>query len=88
MADTHDGRGQLSGLAVVALGCAVIWVFGLGSLLAVVLGHLARRRIRSRGQRGGAIALVALLLGYLGLVVLAVLLLQGGLSIEERTQAP
>lgn len=82
MADGHGGRGSISGLAVAALLCSVIWVFGLGSLLGVVLGHLARRRIKRGGGRGGVLALVALLLGYLGLVGTAVLLLQGGISIE------
>lgn len=82
MADGHGGRGRVSRMAVVALVCAVVWGFGVGSLVAVALGHLARRRIRRGDRRGGVLALGALVLGYLGLVVMALLLLQGGMSIE------
>jgi uncharacterized protein DUF4190 len=79
-----EAKGPVSRLAVAALICGVLWVFGLGSLLAVVLGHLARRRIVKGNLRGGGLALAGLVLGYLGLVVLAVLLLQGGVTVEDN----
>lgn len=79
-----DGRQPRSGLAFAALISGIVWVFGLGSLLAVFLGHLALRRIRDRNQRGRWIALAGLVLGYLGLLLTAVLLLQGGVEISDN----
>jgi hypothetical protein len=60
-----------NGLAVVSLVLAILWMGALGSLIAVVLGHLALRQIaRSGGNQGGrGVAYVGLTLGYLGLVL-------------------
>lgn len=56
-------------------------LIGLGVVLAlgaVVAGHRARRQIRrAAGQRGGVLALVGLLLGYLLLIAIVFL---GGLA--------
>ncbi|SEG82944.1 protein of unknown function [Thermomonospora echinospora] len=83
MAGADSGKRPISGLGIVALICGIVWVFGLGSVLAVLLGHLALRRIGSRDQRGRWTAVGGLVLGYLGLFLLLVLLLQGGVTIEE-----
>lgn len=43
----------------------IFGVFGLvGSALPVVLGHLALREIKRTGQRGSALAVIGLVLGY------------------------
>jgi hypothetical protein len=58
-------------LAVLAL------VFGLvgGSIVPVVLGHIARNQIRETGERGDGMAIAGMVLGYLGLASLAVLVI-------------
>ena len=66
---------RTSGLAIAALAC------GLGQLLvgfpagiaAIILGHKARRQIRQTGEQGDGMALTGLILGYVGTVGLAVL---------------
>ena len=40
---------------------------GVGSLVSVVLGHLAMREIRDKGERGDGLATAGLVIGYLGL---------------------
>jgi hypothetical protein len=54
------------GMAVAAFGAAVLWLFGVGTLAALVLGHRSRRRIaRSGGTLGGSTwALAALAVAY------------------------
>ncbi|WP_181433486.1 DUF4190 domain-containing protein [Curtobacterium sp. MCPF17_031] len=54
------GRPGTNGLAVTALVCALL----VSGWLAVIFGHIARRQCRNRPQRGGGIALAALILGY------------------------
>ena len=61
-------------LAVVSLVCGVAsWIgfFFIGSLSAIITGHIARSQIRARnGAEGGeGFALAGLLLGYIHLVL-------------------
>ncbi|MEO3785183.1 DUF4190 domain-containing protein [Actinocorallia sp. B10E7] len=67
--------------AVASLVCGLLWACGIGSLLAVVFGHLARRQIRATGERGRVPALAGLILGYVGLLCLGLFLLQGNVLI-------
>ena len=71
-----------NGKAVASLIFGLLWIFGLGSFVAVVLGHMATREIdRSQGRQGGrGIAVAGLILGWLGLAsTLAFILLTLGL---------
>lgn len=52
---------------------ALLWIGGVGSIVAIVLGHRARRSwARSDHAGRGGLAIAALVLGYLGVVVAAV----------------
>jgi hypothetical protein len=69
-----------NGLAIASLVASVslFWVWGFGSLAAVVMGHVALRQIARSGgtQSGRPVALTGLALGYMGLAaVLFVILL-------------
>jgi hypothetical protein len=59
-----------SAKAIASLVLSLLWFCGLGSLVAVILGHLARGDIkRSQGRVGGqGLATAGLVIGYLGLV--------------------
>jgi hypothetical protein len=54
--------------AVVSLIFGILWLFWLGSLVAVVCGHVARAQIRRSGEAGDGAAIAGLILGYLGVV--------------------
>jgi hypothetical protein len=68
-------RNQDNGLAVGAFVCSIVGLVACGGLLSVVgvvLGHVARGRIK-RGEAGGdGLALASLIIGYIaiGLLVL------------------
>jgi hypothetical protein len=64
-----------NGLAIASLVLSVFWLWWIGSALAVVLGHVALRQIARSGQSGRGMAIVGLVLGYVGLAVLLVALL-------------
>lgn len=62
---------QTNGLAVAALICGVAQIL-LGPLTgipAIILGHVARSRIRQTGEQGAGLALAGLILGYIGLAL-------------------
>ena len=59
-----------NGFAIAALVCPLV-ACGVGSILGIVFGHLARSQIRKTGDGGSGLALAGLILGYatLGLAV-------------------
>jgi hypothetical protein len=65
-----------SGSAVASLILSIVWVGGLGSLLAVILGFIARNEIkRSNGSKSGeGMALAGIIIGFLGLAGIALLI--------------
>jgi hypothetical protein len=63
-------------LAIASLFLGIIWLFGIGSVLAIVLGYMGMREIRNSGgyQGGWAIALAGVIIGVVGLASLGILL--------------
>lgn len=63
-----------NGLAVASLVLGIIWLYWIGSLLAVIFGHVAKSQIdRSGGTQGGrGLATAGIVLGWVGLGILVV----------------
>jgi len=64
-----------SGLAVASLVLGILWLGWLGSILAVIFGHLALRSIRRGAERGWGLAVAGLVLGYIGVATLALVVI-------------
>ena len=71
-----DGNPPTSGKAIASLVCGIFTFFLPASIAAVILGHLSLSEIRrSAGRLGGrGLATTGLVLGYLGLMVLPVMI--------------
>lgn len=54
-------------LAVASLVFGILWLAGLGALLAVILGVIALKRARTRHRRGRGIARAGIVLGVVGI---------------------
>jgi hypothetical protein len=73
----HAGYGAPSsgtnGFAIASLILSIVSVAtcGIGSILAVVFGHIALGQIRQRGQEGTGMARAGLILGYIGIALIA-----------------
>src|SRR5437879_6309887 len=63
-------RPPTNGLAIASLVLGILWIFWLGSILAVVFGHVALGQIRRSKQSGRGLAIAGLTLGWLGLGLL------------------
>jgi hypothetical protein len=64
-------RVRTNGLAIASLVFACVWFAWMGSLAAVVCGHIALGQIRASGgrQSGRGLAIAGLTLGYLELLI-------------------
>ncbi len=63
---------KTNGLAIAALICGIVQFVGfwlLGTIPAIVLGHMARKQIRQRNEQGAGLALAGLILGYVGIAL-------------------
>lgn len=68
------------GKAIASLVCGIVWVCGLASVPAVVLGHLSRRDAKRAGREPSGLSLAGLILGYVGLAGAVVLIALGALG--------
>lgn len=69
-------RPTVAGLAIASLVLGILWIGWIGSLLAVIFGHVALSQIkRAKGWKTGrGMALAGVILGWIGLATLVVLL--------------
>ena len=75
------GRGSLeavggqrtNGMAIASLVLGIVWVWWIGSILALIFGYTARRQIRDSGglQKGNGMAVAGIVLGWVGVGLLA-----------------
>jgi hypothetical protein len=65
---------KTNGMAVASMVLGIVWVFWIGSVLALVFGYIAKSEIdRSRGlQSGRGMAMAGIVLGYVGLAWLVI----------------
>ena len=57
-----------NGMAVASLVLGIVWLGGLGSVLAIIFGAIARKQVRQTGQSGSGLATAGLVLGILGVI--------------------
>ena len=72
-----------SGLAIASLVLGIVWIYGVTSILALVFGYKAKRKIKHSGQKGAGLATAGIVLGWVGTagavaIVIAVLVFAFG----------
>ena len=75
-----------NGLAIASMILGMMWLYGVGAILAVIFALIAKRQIRERGEKGGAMATAGLVLGIIGtagIVLFIVLIVAFGDDIDE-----
>jgi hypothetical protein len=67
----------VNGLAIASIVVGVLWMWWIGSVAAVIMGHVALRQIARSGgaQTGRTAALAGLAVGYFGLTALLAVIL-------------
>jgi hypothetical protein len=66
-----NAGGGTNGMAIASLVLGIIWLYWIGSVLAVIFGHIALSQLnKSDGRQGGrGLAIAGLVLGYLGVAI-------------------
>ncbi|TAN22623.1 MAG: DUF4190 domain-containing protein [Acidobacteria bacterium] len=64
-------NGETNGFAIASLVLGILWLYWLGSILAIVFGHIALVQIRRRqgNSAGRGMAIAGLVLGYIGIAI-------------------
>ncbi len=59
---------KVNGLAIAGMVLGILWLYWIGSVLALVFGFIAKRQIDESGgwQTGRGMAIAAIVLGFVG----------------------
>jgi len=70
---------------VASLVLGILWIFWLGSILALVFGYVAKGQIDGSGGRQGGrgLAIAGIVLGWVGIGFLALVILFGDFSFHS-----
>ena len=69
-ADEHGTDTGPNPLALASLVLGIVWIYWLGSVLAIALGWIALRQIRNDRRAGAGLAIAGIVLGCVGMGVL------------------
>jgi hypothetical protein len=64
-----------NGMAIASLVLGILWIYWVGSIMALIFGYVARQQIAERGELGGGLALAGIILGWIGVGTLVLVLL-------------
>lgn len=69
-----------NGLAIASLVLGILWIYWVGSVLAVIFGHIALSQIRRRQDGGHGMAIAGVVLGYIGIGVLVLFIILAAIA--------
>jgi len=64
-----------NGMAIASMILGILWVYWVGSVLAVIFGFVALNQIKKRNESGRGMAIAGLVLGFIGVGLLLVVLI-------------
>jgi hypothetical protein len=69
-----------NGMAIASMVLGILWLWWIGSVLALIFGYVARSQIRERYEGGNGMAVAGIVLGWIGVgtFVLVVILAAAG----------
>ena len=58
---------EYCGFAIASMVLGIVWIYGLGAVLAFIFGYMAKRDIARTGKRGDGMATAGIVLGWVGI---------------------
>ena len=56
-----------NGMAIASMVLGIVWIYWIGSILALVFGYIAKRQIAERNESGAGMANAGIVLGWVGI---------------------
>ena len=77
---------KTNGMATASLVFGILWMYGIGSILALVFGYLGKAQIaRSEGRETGrGLAVAGIVLGWIGVVATIVIILMFAIVLSRE----
>jgi hypothetical protein len=64
-----------NGLAIASMILGILWLYWIGSALALIFGFIALKQIRQRNQGGKGMAIAGVVLGFVGAATLVLVII-------------
>ena len=72
---------RTNGLAVASLVLGILWIYWVGSVLALIFGYVAKGQMRADPrQQGAGLATAGIVLGWIGVGILLLLFALGAIA--------
>jgi hypothetical protein len=86
VSDVTVTQGKTNGLAIASLVLGIVWIYGVGSILALIFGYQGKHQIDASGgqQTGRGMAIAGIVLGWIGVGLLVLLII--GLAVNEASE--
>ena len=68
---------RTNGMAIASMVLGILWIYWIGSVLALVFGYVAKQQIRQRGEGGEGMATAGIVLGWIGVSFMALFIVFG-----------
>jgi hypothetical protein len=62
----QSSSSEFHGMAIASMVMGIVWLYGVGSILALVFGYMAKREIARTGPRGIGMSTAGIVLGWVG----------------------
>lgn len=81
---------DVNGFAIASLVLGIVWIMGIGSILALVFGYVGKGQIEASGgtQGGHGLAIAGIVLGWVGVGVVLVGLAMMALGLVSMPMMP
>jgi Domain of unknown function (DUF4190) len=66
-----------NGMAIASMVLGILWLFYIGSVLALIFGYIAKSQIRARNENGGGMATAGIVLGWIGVGIFVLIVVIG-----------
>lgn len=68
---------RTNGMAIASMVLGIVWIYWIGSILALVFGYIAKKQIKERGEGGAGMATAGIVLGWIGVGFLVLFIALG-----------